>query len=278
MFHVRIVAVTRRPTNPSTVDSRALKRQRNNTIDWITLDPNAGWRYSPARPHFESNERTRRKLLGLSFVPMNIVILAAGAGSRMRSDLPKVLHPLAGKALLAHVLDAAYALQGSGQACQARPIIVQGHGAEAVRAAFADQPLTWVQQTPQLGTGHALMQALPHLDDAEPTLVLYGDVPLIKVETLRRLMAIAITKRALALLTVELDNPSGLWPHRSRCWRCQRWWVHPSHRRAQGCDGRGTRHPRSQHRHPDRPDSEAPAMARSSFQQQRARRVLPDPT
>jgi bifunctional UDP-N-acetylglucosamine pyrophosphorylase/glucosamine-1-phosphate N-acetyltransferase len=133
---------------------------------------------------------------------MNVVVLAAGMGKRMRSDLPKVLHRLAGKPLLGHVLDTARSLAPS------RIIVVHGHGGEAVEAALASPDLRWVAQTPQLGTGHAVMQAVPHLDDSVPTLVLYGDVPLVTAGTLARLLAAADTDR-LALLTAIVDDPSG---------------------------------------------------------------------
>ena len=133
---------------------------------------------------------------------LNIVILAAGLGKRMHSTLPKVLHPLAGKPLLGHVLDTAHSLSPQ------RICVVYGHGGEAVPQAIGDESLTWVQQTPQLGTGHALMQALPHLDSTGMTLVLYGDVPLTTIETLRRLIATAGSKD-FALLTVELADPAG---------------------------------------------------------------------
>jgi len=133
---------------------------------------------------------------------VNVVILAAGMGKRMRSDLPKVLHPLAGKPLLAHVVDCARSL-GPG-----RIVIVYGHGGEAVPRAIAGEDLLWALQEPQLGTGHAVMQALPHLDPAAPTLVLYGDVPLIGRDTLARLLAAAGSGR-LGLLTVELPDPEG---------------------------------------------------------------------
>jgi len=131
---------------------------------------------------------------------MNVVILAAGQGKRMRSDLPKVLHPLAGKPMLAHVLDTVRQLAPS------RICVVVGHGGERVREQLPGSDITWVTQEPQLGTGHAVMQALPQLDTAVPTLVLYGDVPLIRAETLRRLKA---DEHQLALLTVCLDNPQG---------------------------------------------------------------------
>ncbi|MGH8685082.1 MAG: bifunctional UDP-N-acetylglucosamine diphosphorylase/glucosamine-1-phosphate N-acetyltransferase GlmU [Nitrosospira sp.] len=133
---------------------------------------------------------------------LNIVILAAGLGKRMYSALPKVLHPLAGKPLLGHVLGTARALSPQS-IC-----VVYGHGGEAVPQAIGDETLIWVQQVPQLGTGHALMQALPHLDNDGVTLVLYGDVPLTSIETLKKLIATAESK-SLALLTVELADPSG---------------------------------------------------------------------
>jgi bifunctional UDP-N-acetylglucosamine pyrophosphorylase/glucosamine-1-phosphate N-acetyltransferase len=132
---------------------------------------------------------------------MNVVILAAGQGKRMRSDLPKVLHSLAGKPLLAHVLATARALAPE-HIC-----VVFGHGGDQVRATVTDPDVQWVRQEPQLGTGHALAQALPVLDTRVPTLVLYGDVPLTRVETLRALAAAA--GDMLALLTVELEQPFG---------------------------------------------------------------------
>ena len=132
---------------------------------------------------------------------MNVVILAAGQGKRMHSDLPKVLHRLAGRSLLAHVLDCARAL------APARIGVVYGHGGEAVREAIGDDTLAWVKQAPQLGTGHALQQALPALADSPRTLVLYGDVPLIRPETLRIL--VAASADGVAMLTVELDDPTG---------------------------------------------------------------------
>lgn len=133
---------------------------------------------------------------------LNIVILAAGLGKRMHSALPKVLHLLAGKSLLSHVLDTAKALTPQ-QIC-----VVYGHGNESVPDAIGNDQLVWVKQEPQLGTGHALMQALPHLDKKGITLVLYGDVPLIKLETLQNLILVSANK-SLAILTVELDEPTG---------------------------------------------------------------------
>ncbi len=133
---------------------------------------------------------------------MNVVILAAGQGKRMHSDLPKVLHPIAGKPMLAHVLDTARRL-GAGRLC-----VVYGHGGERVRQALAADDIVWAKQEPQLGTGHAVLQALPHLDPAAPTLVLYGDVPLIRAETLERLLKLS-RGNTPALLTVNLPNPHG---------------------------------------------------------------------
>jgi bifunctional UDP-N-acetylglucosamine pyrophosphorylase / glucosamine-1-phosphate N-acetyltransferase len=133
---------------------------------------------------------------------MNVVVLAAGMGKRMRSDLPKVLHRLAGKPLLGHVLDTARSLS------PARLVVVHGHGGDQVVAALGAEDVHWVVQSPQRGTGHAVMQAVPLLDDSVPTLVLYGDVPLVRSETLARLVAAAGGTR-LALLTAVLDDATG---------------------------------------------------------------------
>ncbi len=104
--------------------------------------------------------------------PLNVVILAAGKGTRMKSDLPKVLHPLAGRPLLGHVLAAADTLSPE------RICVVYGHGGEVLPNAIARPELAWAKQEPQLGTGHAVRQAVPHLDPAAICLILYGDVPL----------------------------------------------------------------------------------------------------
>jgi len=133
---------------------------------------------------------------------MNIVVLAAGAGKRMRSALPKVLHPLAGRPLLSHVLDTARTLAPT------RIVVVVGHGGEAVQRAVAAPDIRFAVQHEQLGTGHAVQQALPLLDPAQPTLVLYGDVPLTKASTLKRLVDAAVDGR-YGLLTVTLDDPHG---------------------------------------------------------------------
>jgi bifunctional UDP-N-acetylglucosamine pyrophosphorylase/glucosamine-1-phosphate N-acetyltransferase len=135
---------------------------------------------------------------------LNVVILAAGKGTRMRSDLPKVLHPLAGKPMLAHVLATARQLDAT------KICVVYGHGGELVPRQLAAPDVSWALQEPQLGTGHAVLQALPHVDAVSPapTLVLYGDVPLTRVETLQRLIACA-DENTLALLTAHLDDPKG---------------------------------------------------------------------
>ena len=136
---------------------------------------------------------------------LDIVILAAGQGKRMNSALPKVLHPLAGKPLVRHVLDTARSLS------PARVVVVYGHGGEAVREALAGPAIGFAKQDPQLGTGHAVMQALPLLTaptEGDLTLVLYGDVPLTRADSLKRLVE-AAEGGALAILTVELADPTG---------------------------------------------------------------------
>ncbi|RXZ30985.1 UDP-N-acetylglucosamine diphosphorylase/glucosamine-1-phosphate N-acetyltransferase [Oxalobacteraceae bacterium CAVE-383] len=133
---------------------------------------------------------------------MNVIILAAGMGKRMQSALPKVLHPLAGKPLLSHVVDTARVLEPS------RLCIVYGHGGDAVPTMLAAPDLAFALQSPQLGTGHAVMQALPFLDDAQPTLILYGDVPLTRASTLRRLLDVAGNDK-LGILTIAMADPNG---------------------------------------------------------------------
>jgi len=132
---------------------------------------------------------------------LDIVILAAGQGTRMRSALPKVLHPVAGKSMLGHVIDTARALQPKSIQ------VVIGHGAEQVRQRLVGDDLAFVVQAEQLGTGHAVAQALPNLS-AERVLILYGDVPLIEADTLQRLLQ-KVGPEQLALLTVKLDDPTG---------------------------------------------------------------------
>ena len=115
--------------------------------------------------------------------PLHVIILAAGAGKRMKSALPKVLQPIAGRPMLAHVIQTARQLRPAGIH------LVYGHGGEAVRAAFAGHDdLTWAEQAQQLGTGHAVQQAMPAIPDTAQVLVLYGDVPLIRADTLRALL------------------------------------------------------------------------------------------
>ena len=133
---------------------------------------------------------------------LEVVILAAGQGTRMRSALPKVLHPLAGKALVHHVIDTATALD-------AKAIhTVIGHGAERVQQQLAALPTGWALQEQQLGTGHAVAQAMPKVADDSIVLVLYGDVPLVKAATLQKLLT-AVDANNMALLTVELNDPTG---------------------------------------------------------------------
>ncbi len=131
-----------------------------------------------------------------------IVILAAGIGKRMQSSVPKVLHKLAGKPMLSHVLEAAQALQPD------RVCVVIGHAGEQVKNFFCADELIWVRQEPQLGTGHAVLQALPYLDKEGSTLILYGDVPLVQVETLNKLVQEGMAEKC-AILTTELENPHG---------------------------------------------------------------------
>jgi len=133
---------------------------------------------------------------------MNIVILAAGMGKRMQSALPKVLHPLAGKALLSHVIDTARSLKPTS-IC-----VIYGHGGDMVPQMLRSDNLAFARQEPQLGTGHAVMQALPQLRDDVPTLILYGDVPLTKPASLRRLLDQAGGDK-LSILTVNMADPTG---------------------------------------------------------------------
>ena len=133
---------------------------------------------------------------------LGVVILAAGQGTRMKSALPKVLHPLAGKPLVGHVIDRARELGAAEVA------VVYGHGGEQVPGTINDSSLAWVEQAEQLGTGHAVEQALPAMAGMDRVLVLYGDVPLTSRETLDALIGAAADTQ-LALLTVNLENPTG---------------------------------------------------------------------
>ncbi|MFZ9642398.1 MAG: bifunctional UDP-N-acetylglucosamine diphosphorylase/glucosamine-1-phosphate N-acetyltransferase GlmU [Candidatus Methylopumilus sp.] len=131
---------------------------------------------------------------------LNIVILAAGKGTRMQSLMPKVLHRLAGKALLQHVIDAAKQLSPS------KIVVVYGYGGDAVPHAFAHENIIWVEQKEQLGTGHAVLQAASHLDDDATTLILLGDVPLLNQQACSALLD---KTDALGLMTVNKQNPTG---------------------------------------------------------------------
>ena len=133
---------------------------------------------------------------------LSTIILAAGQGTRMRSNLPKVLQPMAGRPLLAHVLDCASAL-GADDVC-----VVYGHGGETVRSAFPDPALRWALQAEQLGTGHAVQQAMPDTPDDHRVLILFGDVPLLTTRTCRRLVE-TTPENEVAVLTVDMDDPTG---------------------------------------------------------------------
>ena len=134
---------------------------------------------------------------------LQVCILAAGQGKRMRSAKPKVLHEIAHKALVEHVLDTASELSPNES-----PIVIFGHGGEQLRAALAEREITWVEQAEQLGTGHAVQQCLPHIANDGITLILYGDVPLTRADTLRELISQA-QSTGFSLLTVMMDDPSG---------------------------------------------------------------------
>ena len=134
--------------------------------------------------------------------PLSVVILAAGKGTRMYSDLPKVLHRIAGKPMVKHVIDTVKHLN-------ARQInLIYGHGADLLKERLADEPVNWVFQAEQLGTGHAMQQAAPFFADDENIMMLYGDTPLIQQSTLERLIA-QKPENGIALLTVKLENPTG---------------------------------------------------------------------
>jgi bifunctional UDP-N-acetylglucosamine pyrophosphorylase / glucosamine-1-phosphate N-acetyltransferase len=134
-------------------------------------------------------------------MPLHVVILAAGQGKRMRTALPKVLHRIAGRPLLAHVIDAARSLKPE------RIYVVYGHGGAEVKAAFEGAQVEWVEQARQLGTGHALLQALPRIPRAATVLVLNGDVPLVRGASLRKL--VKASQKGLAIMTSDLSDPTG---------------------------------------------------------------------
>lgn len=133
---------------------------------------------------------------------LEVVVLAAGKGTRMRSDKPKVLHVLADKPLLGHVISAANSLKPTAIH------IVVGHKAEDVEASFPGSPFRWVKQNEQLGTGHAVAQAMPSINNNSVVLILYGDVPLIKASTLKAMIE-DVSEDQMSLLTVDLKNPDG---------------------------------------------------------------------
>ncbi|QAA00150.1 bifunctional UDP-N-acetylglucosamine diphosphorylase/glucosamine-1-phosphate N-acetyltransferase GlmU [Pseudoalteromonas sp. R3] len=133
---------------------------------------------------------------------LTTVILAAGKGTRMRSKLPKVLHPVAGRPMVQHVIDNAIALGAS------TTNLVYGHGAQQLKQALKHNDVNWVHQAEQLGTGHAVAVTKEHIADDDTVLILYGDVPLTRLSTLQRLLEVT-PQRGLAVLTVNLDNPSG---------------------------------------------------------------------
>ncbi|WP_372870765.1 bifunctional UDP-N-acetylglucosamine diphosphorylase/glucosamine-1-phosphate N-acetyltransferase GlmU [Shewanella sp.] len=135
-------------------------------------------------------------------MPLNVVILAAGKGTRMRSDLPKVLHSVAHKPMVQHVIDTARELNADNIN------LVYGYGGELLKNKLGEQPLNFVLQAEQLGTGHAVAQAIDHINDEDTVLVLYGDVPLTRKETLESLLAVR-QPDGVAVLTVHLDNPTG---------------------------------------------------------------------
>ena len=133
---------------------------------------------------------------------LDVVVLAAGKGTRMKSSLPKVLHPIGGKPMLGHVLDAARQLNAE------QLNVVIGHGSQSVVDQFVEDDISFCYQLEQLGTGHAVQQVIPKLRPNAVTLILYGDVPLIQVETLKKLIG-AVDETSIGLLTVNLDNPKG---------------------------------------------------------------------
>lgn len=133
---------------------------------------------------------------------VDVLVLAAGKGTRMRSDLPKVLHHLGGKALLGHVFTALEPIEN------AAINVIVGHGKEEIKNTYCEQNFNWVEQTAQLGTAHAVQQALPFLRDEAKVLIVYGDVPLIETTTLEKMLA-GVSEQSMALLTVRLKNPMG---------------------------------------------------------------------
>lgn len=131
-----------------------------------------------------------------------VIILAAGKGTRMRSSLPKVLQPLAGRPLLGHVIQTAKQLHAQNI------ITIYGHGGEHVQQQFQQENIQWVEQAEQLGTGHAVQMTLPVLPQEGMSLILYGDVPLVRQETLDQLLAVS-SATGIGMITLNVDNPTG---------------------------------------------------------------------
>ena len=131
---------------------------------------------------------------------LSIIILAAGQGTRMRSDIPKALHRLAGKTLLEHVYNSASLLN------HRQVLVVYGYGGEQIKTELPHLPVEWVKQAEQLGTGHAVIQAIPHIPDNDLAMILYGDIPMITANTLHRLEKVA-RETGFGLLTSYIDNP-----------------------------------------------------------------------
>ncbi len=185
---------------------------------------------------------------------LDVVILAAGKGTRMRSSLPKVLHRLAGRPLLEHVVRSAEALKPDSIH------VVYGHGGEQVPEQLKHLAVRWIKQEPQLGTGHAVQQAMPGIT-GQTLLILYGDVPLTRIDTLRALLQ-AADKSGMALLTAELADPTGY----GRIVRDAAGQV-SAHCRAQGRFGGRTPPPRGQHRYSAGTGRTPEAVAGGSGQQ-----------
>src|ERR1700761_4216727 len=149
-----------------------------------------------------AKKASSRRVDSAATAPLSVVILAAGQGKRMRSDLPKVLQPVAGRPLLKHVIDAAQSL------APAATYVVYGHGGDRVRETLKDEKVSWVLQAERLGTGNAVMQAIPKLTDEHLVLILYGDVHLISQDTLKELLDLTGSKQ-VGLLTMVVPDPTG---------------------------------------------------------------------
>lgn len=142
------------------------------------------------------------KLYGIMIMALSVVILAAGKGTRMCSNLPKVLHKIADKPMVQHVIDTVKGISAKNIH------LIYGHGGKQIQAAISEPQLNWIEQTEQLGTGHAMQIALPHFKENEKILIVYGDVPLLSTQTLQKLIDVQ-PQGGIGLLTVHLDDPSG---------------------------------------------------------------------